>query len=143
MSTFESLDDTFDITPVEKQEIKPIKKEKVDITISDKSKDKEKDYQYARGQIYNIIDKMQESLNGAMEVAEQSDHPRAYEVVFNGAKNAADVVDKLADLHKKMKEVDVADQRVEATQNNTQNNIYMTGSTADLMKMIKDSKQDK
>jgi len=143
MSTFDSLDDTFDITPVDKQEIKPIKKEKVDITISDKSKDKEKDYQYARSQIYNIIDKMQESLNGAMEVAEQSDHPRAYEVVFNGAKNAADVVDKLADLHKKMKEVEVADQRVEATQNNTQNNIYMTGSTADLMKMIKESQQNK
>jgi len=143
MSTFDSLDDTFDITPTEKENIKPIKKEKVDITISDKSKDKEKDYQYARSQIYNIIDKMQESLNGAMEVAEQSDHPRAYEVVFNGAKNAADVVDKLADLHKKMKEVEVADQRVEATQNNTQNNIYMTGSTADLMKMIKDSQQNK
>lgn len=141
MSTFNSLDDTFDITPAEKVEIKPIKKEKVDITISDKSQDKEKDYQYARSQIYNIIDKMQESLNGAMEVAEQSDHPRAYEVVFNGAKNAADVVDKLADLHKKMKEVEVADQRVEATQNNTQNNIYMTGSTADLMKMIKESQQ--
>ena len=143
MSTFNSLDDTFDITPAEKSEIKPIKKEKVDITISDKSQDKEKDYQYARSQIYNIIDKMQESLNGAMEVAEQSDHPRAYEVVFNGAKNAADVVDKLADLHKKMKEVEVADQRVEATQNNTQNNIYMTGSTADLMKMIKESQQNK
>ena len=141
MSTFDSLDDTFDITPAE-PEIKPIKKQKPDITISDKSKDKEKDYQYARAQLYDIVEKMQESLNGAMEVAQQSDHPRAYEVVFNGAKNAADVVDKLADLQKKMKDIEV-DTAVQATQNNTQNNIYMTGSTADLMKMIKESQQNK
>ena len=141
MSTFDSLDDTFDITPAE-PEIKPIKKQKPDITISDKSKDKEKDYQYARAQLYDIVEKMQESLNGAMEVAQQSDHPRAYEVVFNGAKNAADVVDKLADLQKKMKDIEV-ETAVQATQNNTQNNIYMTGSTADLMKMIKESQQNK
>ena len=144
MSTHDSLNETFDIEPVnEEKAIKAYKKKAKELVISDKSEDKEKDYQYARSQIYNIIDKMQESLDGAMEVAEQSDHPRAYEVVFNGARNAADVVDKLADLHKKMREVEVADQKVEATQNNTQNNIYMTGSTADLMAMIKESQQNK
>lgn len=144
MSIHDSLNNTFDIEPVkEEKSMKEYKKKAKDLVISDKSEDKEKDYQYARSQIYNIIDKMQESLNGAMEVAEQSEHPRAYEVVFNGARNAADVVDKLADLHKKMKEVDVADQKVEATQNNTQNNIYMTGSTADLMAMIKESQKNK
>lgn len=143
MSTHDSLNETFDIEPVKKQaSIKKMAKKAKELVISDKGVDKEKDYQYARGQIYDIIEKMQESLNGAMEVAEESDHPRAYEVVFNGARNAADVVDKLADLHKKMKEVEVADQRVEATQNNTQNNIYMTGSTADLMKMIKESQKN-
>ena len=70
MSTFDSLNDTFDIVP---SEVKPIKKEKP-MLISNKSDDKEKDYQYARAQIYDIIEKMQESLNGAMEVAQQSDH---------------------------------------------------------------------
>jgi len=142
---FDDLDKTFDIQPEEVESLEIIeKKPKVKpLVLSDKLEDREKDYQYARAQLYDIVEKMQESLNTAMEVAQESEHPRAFEVVFNGAKNAADVVDKLADLHKKMKEVEVADQRVEATQNNTQNNIYMTGSTADLMKMIKESQQNK
>lgn len=133
MSTFDSLNDTFDITP---SEIKPIKKVKP-LVLSDKSEDKEKDYQYARAQIYDIIEKMQESLNGAMEVAQQSDHPRAYEVVFNGARNAADVVEKLGDLHKKMQEVQKEETKVV---NQTQNNVFMSGSTADLLKMLKENK---
>ncbi len=141
----DQLDNEFGITKDEPVEVEVVKTEPKGIKKAEGEvkKDTEKDYQYMRAQLYDIVEKMQESLNDAMDVAHDSQHPRAYEVVFNGAKNAADVVDKLADLHKKMKEVDVADQRVEATQNNTQNNIYMTGSTADLMKMIKDSKQDK
>ena len=137
MSTFDSLDNTFDIVPssVEKQ----LKKQKP-LVISDKSEDREKDYQMARSHLYNLVDKMQEALDGALEVAQQSDHPRAYEVAFNGAKNAADVVEKITDLHKKSKELEAEDNKVQATQNNTQNNIYMTGSTADLMKLIKDNK---
>jgi len=135
MSNFESLDETFDIVPTE--EVKPLKKVKPEV-VSDKGVDKEKDYQYARAQLYDIVEKMQESLNGAMEVAQQSDHPRAYEVCFQGAKHAADVVEKLQDLHKKSKDLDMETTKVE--QNNTQNNIFMSGSTADLMKMLKESK---
>ena len=104
MSTFDSLNDCFDITPVG-EDPKPIKKTKP-LIVSDKGEDKEKDYQYARAQLYDIVEKMQETLNGAMEVAQQSDHPRAYEVAFNGAKNAADVVDKLGQLHKQMADVE-------------------------------------
>jgi hypothetical protein len=138
MSTFDSLNDTFDITPVssEVQEVKPIKKQKP-LIISDKGEDKEKDYQYARAQLYDIVEKMQESLDGALEVAQQSDHPRAYEVVFNGAKNAADVVEKLGDLHKKMQEVEKDEQKVVQQ---TQNNVFMSGSTAELLKMLKENK---
>ena len=137
MSTFDSLDNTFDIVP--SGEAKPIKKQKP-LIVSDKGEDKEKDYQYARAQLYDIVEKMQESLDGAMEVAQQSDHPRAYEVVFNGAKNAADVVDKIGELHKKMAEVEKEETKVQTT--NTQNNIYMAGTTAELMKLIKEG-QDK
>ena len=139
MSNFESLDSTFGITPAEV--VKPIKKERPKIIISDKKEDAEKDYQYARGELYSLIEKMAEAVDGALEVAQESDHPRAYEVALNGAKNAAEVVEKLQDLHKKMKEVEV--EEVKVAQNNTQNNIYMTGSTSDLMKMIKESQQDK
>ena len=137
MSTFDSLDNTFDIVPSDAE--KRLKKQKP-LVISDKSEDREKDYQMARSHLYNLVDKMQEALDGALEVAQQSDHPRAYEVAFNGAKNAADVVEKITDLHKKSKELEAEDSKVQATQNNTQNNIYMTGSTADLMKLIKDNK---
>ena len=134
MSTFESLDNTFDIVPA--AEATPIKKQKP-LIVSDKSEDKEKDYQYARAQLYDIVEKMQESLDGALEVAQQSDHPRAYEVVFNGAKNAADVVEKLGDLHKKMQDVEKEEQKVV---NQTQNNVFMSGSTAELLKMLKENK---
>ena len=130
---FDALDNTFDITP---SEPKAIKKVKPDIEIS-KGDDREKDYAYARSQLYNIVEKMQESLSDAMDVAQQSEHPRAYEVVFNGAKNAADVVDKLADLHKKMNDLEKEEPKVQAQ--NVQNNMFV-GSTAELMKMLKENK---
>ena len=132
---FDSLDETFDITPVD--EVKPIKRKTKPLIISDKEEDKEKDYQYARGQLYDIVEKMQESLNDAMEVAQESQHPRAFEVVFNGAKNAADVVEKITDLQKKIKDLEAEETKVQQT--NTQNNIFM-GSTAELMKMLKEQK---
>ena len=137
MSTFDSLDETFDIvpSPVEKQ----LKKQKP-IVLSDKSEDRDKDYQHVRASLYNLVDKMQEALDGALEVAQQSDHPRAYEVALNGAKNAAEVVEKITDLHKKVKDLEVEDVKVQATQNNTTNNVFMTGSTAELMKMLKENK---
>ena len=134
MSTFDSLDNTFDIVP--SGETKPIRKQKP-LIVSDKSEDKEKDYQYARAQLYDIVEKMQETLNGAMEVAAQSDHPRAFEVAFQGAKHAADVVDKIGDLHKKMADVE---KQESAVVNQTQNNVFMSGSTAELLKMLKENK---
>ena len=143
MSTFDSLNDTFDVSAeivkVEEEPItKPIKRNKKPLIISDKGEDKEKDYQYARAQIYDIVEKMQESLNGAMEVAQQSDHPRAYEVVFQGAKHTADAVEKLQDLHKKMTDAETKEQQQAVNQ--TQNNIFMSGSTAELLKMLKENK---
>lgn len=137
MATFDSLNETFDIAPVEPIE-KPVKVKPVADT--SKAEDREKDYSYARGQLYNIVEKMQESLDGAMEVAQQSDHPRAYEVVFAGAKHAADVVEKISDLHKKMKDMEIEEVKVQQ-HNSTTNNVFMSGSTADLMKMLKESQK--
>ena len=136
MSTFDSLDETFDIvpSPVEKQ----LKKQKP-IVLSDKSEDRDKDYQHVRASLYNLVDKMQEALDGALEVAQQSDHPRAYEVFLQGAKNTADVAEKLTDLHKKVKDLEVEEVKVQQT-NTTNNNVFMTGSTAELMKMLKENK---
>ena len=131
---FDSLDNTFDITP---SKAKPIKKVKPIIEI-DREGDVEKDYTYARAQLYNLVDKMQESVSEAMEVAMETQHPRAWEVTFNGAKHAADIVDKLADLHKKMKDLDKDEPKIQATQNNTTNNVFV-GSTAELLKSLKEA----
>jgi len=134
--SFDSLDETFDITPAEVVP-KAIKKAKPIIAI-DKDADREKDYTYARSQLYNIVEKMTESVSEAMEVAMEQQHPRSFEVAFAGAKHAADIVDKLADLHKKMNDLEKDDPKPQATQN-VQNNMFV-GSTAELMKMLKENK---
>ena len=145
---FESLDEAFninneevvDITPVE--EAKPIVKNEV--VPSNKADDREKDYQYARSNLYTVIEKMQETLEGAMEVAAESDHPRAFEVAFAGAKHLADVVDKLQDLHTKEKKL--SEDSPQPTGGNQVNNgsvtnVFMQGTTNDLLKMLKESQQ--
>lgn len=132
---FKDLDETFDIVP---SEVTPVEKPKTP-KLSSKSEDREKDYEYVRAQLYNIVEKMQQSIDGAMETAEQTNHPRAYEVAMNGAKNAADVVEKISDLHKKMKELEVEEVKVQQT-NTTNNNVFLSGSTAELMQMLKDNK---
>ena len=73
-----------------------------------------------------------------MEVAEQSEHPRAYEVVFNGARHTADIVEKLADLQKKMNDLDKEDVKPASSGPQVQNNMFV-GSTAELMKMLKEN----
>ena len=134
--SFESLDETFDITPSEPVP-KPMKRIKPIIEI-DKDADREKDYTYARSQLYNIVEKMTESVSEAMEVAMEQQLPRSFEVAFAGARHAADIVDKLADLHKKMNDLEKDDPKPQATQN-VQNNMFV-GSTAELMKMLKENK---
>ena len=95
------------------------------MVLSDKAEDREKDYQYARAQLYDIVEKMQESLDTAMEVAQESEHPRAFEVCLQRcAKNAADVVDKINDLHKKMKDHGYRGGESSATQHYHQQCIY-------------------
>ena len=131
-----SLDDTFDLAKPDVELPKPIKKPKP-IVVSNKSEDKEKDYNYARAQLYNVVETMQEGIQGAMEVAQQAEHPRAYEVALNGAKAMSEVVEKLADLHKKMDDMEKEKPQQQVSQ--VQNNMFV-GSTAELMKMLKENK---
>ena len=142
MSSFDSLDDAFDITPSESMP-KPIRKRKVDLAISDKAEDREKDYQYARAQLYDLVDKVAEAVNGALEVAQESEHPRAFEVCLNGAKATAEVAEKLNDLHKKMSDLETKENQPTAQMNGgTQNNIFFSGSTEDVMKMLKQNQKE-
>jgi hypothetical protein len=100
-----------------------------------KKEDPEKDYEYTRGQLYDLIEKGQEAVQGALEVAQESGHPRAFEVAVNAMKQVSDMTDKLIDLQKKMKDLDAP---VKGKGPTTVNNTMFVGSTADLQKMIKE-----
>ena len=99
-----------------------------------KKNDVEKDYKYTRGQLYSLIEKGQEAINGIMEVAGESASPRAYEVAGQLIKSVADSTDKLMDLQKKMKDIDEEGTK---TQNNVTNNALFVGSTSELSKLLK------
>ena len=101
--------------------------------LKDVSEDREKDYEYTRGQLYSLIDKGAEAVNGALEVAQESGHPRAFEVATNAMKQVADMTDKLADLHKKMKDLD----EEKRGPSKVTNNAMFVGSTSELQKMLK------
>ena len=99
------------------------------------SDDIDKDYDYTRANLYSLIEKGQETLNGIMELAGESASPRAYEVAGQIIKSVADTTDKLMDLQKKVKEVEEENTK---TQNTVTNNALFVGSTTDLSKMLKD-----
>ena len=112
--------------------------ETVDITVSNHvnptTVDIEKDYKYTRGQLYSIIEKGQEAINGILELAQESEMPRAYEVAGQLIKNVADATDKLMDLQKKLKDVN---EEKESKGQTTVNNSLFVGSTAELQKFLK------
>lgn len=138
--TFTKLDEAFEITPEVKETqvlAKSIKKQNNAIVISNKEEEREKDYNSVRSNIILLINRGQEVIEGAMEAAESSGHPRAYEVCAAAIKNVADVTDKLIDLHKKIKDLAVDD-----APTTVQNNLFMAGTTADLMKMIKEGNKN-
>ena len=99
----------------------------------DENPDVQKDYEYTRGELYSLIDHGQEAVRGALEVAQESGHPRAFEVAVNAMKNVADMTDKLADLHKKMKDLD----EDKSGPSKVTNNAMFVGSTSELQKMLK------
>ena len=94
-----------------------------------------KDYDYTRGNLYSLIEKGQEAINGIMEVAGETASPRAYEVAGQLIKSVADTTDKLADLHKKVKEIEEDNPKKQST---VTNNALFVGSTSELSKMLKD-----
>ena len=99
------------------------------------SDDVEKDYDYTRANLYSLIEKGQESLNGIMELAGESASPRAYEVAGQILKSVADTTDKLMELQKRVKEVD--EEKAKGPSQVTNNAVFV-GSTSDLSKMLKD-----
>jgi hypothetical protein len=106
-----------------------------EITSVDQSSiDIKKDYEYTRANLYSLIEKGQEAIDGIMELAAESDQPRAYEVAGQLIKSVGDVTDKLIDLQKKLK--DMEEETVKTT-NNVTNNAVFVGSTSELSKLLK------
>ena len=126
MSLEENMEDILNM------EVEPVKKPNVP-KVKSKDDDLEKDYEYTRGELYSLIDQGQEAVRGALEVAQESGHPRAYEVAVAAMKHVADMTEKLQDLHKKMKDLD---EEIKGPKNIT-NNAMFVGSTAELQKMLK------
>jgi|TARA_B100000085_G_C18399103_1_gene453774 hypothetical protein len=113
-------------------EVKP-KSKQIEVSRS-KDVDIEKDYNYSRANLYSLIEKGQEAINGIMEVAGEGGSPRAYEVAGQLIKSVADTTDKLIDLQKKLKDVEDESKK---TTNNVTNNAVFVGSTSELQKMLK------
>jgi hypothetical protein len=136
---YNKLDKTFNITPeVVEEKTAVVEREKPDRLTKD---DIEKDYEYTRGNLYSIIEKGQEAINGILEIAQESEMPRAYEVAGQLIKSVSDATDKLLDLQQKLK--DVNEEKEKKGPNNVTNALFV-GSTADLAKLIKqqDTKSD-
>ena len=132
-NSYDSLNDTFNTDPVDDSAI--VKEEKRKNQIQKLTDDVSKDYDYTRGNLYSLIEKGQEAINGIMEVAGETASPRAYEVAGQLIKSVADTTDKLADLHKKVKEIEEDNPK---TQSTVTNNALFVGSTSELSKMLKD-----
>ena len=129
MTNYDSIDkalntsSAIDVTPTSKPQ-------KVEST----KDDVKKDYDYTRANLYSLVEKGQEALNGILEVAGEGGSARAYEVAGQIIKSVADTTDKLMELQKKVKEVD---EESPSKTNNVTNNAVFIGSTSDLSKMLK------
>ena len=132
------LDQAFHTVETVGEEIVP--KEETPVKKVETQDQVQDDYEYARGNLYQLVDKGQEAVNGALDLAMSSDHPRAYEVAGQLIKHVGDVADKLMALQKDKKNV-----KEESAKKVVTNNSLFVGSTADLQKMLKDAskKNDK
>ena len=131
-----NLDDAFNIPPTEVEVDQTEVKEPVGIQKPDRltKGDIEKDYEYTRGNLYSIIEKGQEAINGILELAQDSEMPRAYEVAGQLIKSVSDATDKLMDLQKKLKDVNEEEKPKGPS---TVNNALFVGSTSELSKILK------
>ena len=137
MADFTELEKTFDVASEVVTDVR-----KVGIQKPPKDRDKtdiRNDYEYTRGNLYSIIEKGQEAINGILELAQESEMPRAYEVAGQLIKSVSDATDKLMDLQKKLKDVE-EESKVKGP--STVNNALFVGSTAELAKLLKNGTKE-
>ncbi len=134
MSSYDPIDEALNTSSIEVSNTPENGCVKRKDNLRDVSKEVQQDYEYTRSNLYSLIEKGQESLNGIMELAGESASPRAYEVAGQIIKSVADTTDKLMELQKKVKEIDEDNHK---TTNNVTNNAVFVGSTSELSKMLK------
>jgi len=129
MSIDDKINEVLGVPTVQKEDKKPLVPR-----VEDKNKeDIDNDYKYSRENYYNLIERGQDAIQGILDIADQSQHPRAYEVAGNLIKQVADTVDKLQDLQGKLK-------NLKDVPNKTSTNIkqaLFVGSSAELHKILK------
>ena len=130
---FDELNDAFNVSGEIVSTEAETSIEKIEKIVSSVD-DVKKDYEYTRGNLYSLIEKGQEAINGILELAQESEMPRAYEVAGQLIKNVADATDKLMDLQKKLK--DIEEEKVSKGPTNVTNALFV-GSTAELSKLLK------
>lgn len=108
--------------------------------MTDENKNVNTDYEYSRDTYYELIEKGRESLELMIEVARESEHPRAFEVLSGMIKNISDVNDKLMDLNKKNKDIKQEPKQIGQDGGTTNNNVFI-GSTADLQRILRDEEK--
>lgn len=133
MSAFDGLNEVFGTEPAE---IEKAQETKDELKRTD-TPDIKQDYEYSRAQLHNLVMKGQEAVDGILDVARASDHPRAYEVAGQLIKHVADTADKLIDLQKKMKDLDATEKKGPT---NVTNALFV-GTSAELQKMLKQQKE--
>lgn len=129
---FDKLDETFNVKSEIVATSSKTKVEKIEPIVPEIN-DIKKDYDYTRGNLYSLIEKGQEAINGILELAQETESPRAYEVAGQLIKNVSDATDKLMDLQKKLKEIE----ETNSSGPTTVNNALFVGSTAELAKLLK------
>ena len=133
---FKDLNETFDVEPSDSESGKIQKIEDISSTVEDIKKD----YEYTRGNLYSIIEKGQEAIDSVLELAQETEQPRAYEVLGQLIKNVSDTTDKLMELQKKLKDVEEESGKNKGP--STVNNALFVGSTAELSKLLKNGLKD-
>ena len=131
MSEFDAIDNALNV----ESSIVEVEETPRSIQKPEQKTDISKDYEYTRANLYSLIEKGQEAINGIMELAGEGGSPRAYEVAGQLIKSVADTTDKLIDLQKKLK--DVEEDVSSKGPSTVTNNAVFVGSTTELQKLLK------
>ena len=124
----EKLDSLLDINTEIKKETKVVK-------VPSRIETIDTDYKYARENLYNLVERGQDAIEGILELSKETEHPRAYEVAGQLIKTVADTAEKLIDVQKKLKDLEKEESSIK-----TQHNHLYVGSTSELQKFLKKEK---